>query len=77
MTDDATVMLGAAEGTGAEIAWVVVYVLCWFFMIFPFVLWYFGVRAPRAVREAKRAGAASASPNPAVDESDERARIAG
>ena len=76
MTDDATVVLGAAEGTGAEIAWVVVYVLCWFFVIFPFVLWYFGVHTPRAEREADRTG--DAEPTSAdVDEHDERARIAG
>ena len=76
MTDDATVVLGAAEGTGAEIAWVVVYVLCWFFVIFPFVLWYFGVRTPRAEREATRTG--SVVPTSAdVDEHDGRARIAG
>jgi hypothetical protein len=76
MTDDATVVLGAAEGTGAEIAWVVVYVLCWFFVIFPFVLWYFGVRTPRAVRETERSGATTA-PSPDVEEQDDRARIAG
>jgi hypothetical protein len=75
MTDDATVVLGAAEGTGAEIAWVVVYVLCWFFMIFPFVLWYFGVRTPRAERVAT--GAEASPPIPDVDEHDGRARIAG
>jgi hypothetical protein len=75
MTDDATVVLGAAEGTGAEIAWVVVSVLCWFFVIFPFVLWYFGVRTPRSVRESERTDATA--PPTEVEDHDGRARIAG
>jgi len=54
---------------------VVIHVLCWFCVIFPFVLWYFGVRTPRDRREAK--GTTAAASSPAVDEHDGRARIAG
>ena len=77
MTDHETVMLGAAEGTGAEIAWVVVYILCWFFVVFPFVLWYAGVRRPRAERDERRRGAVEETDAGAGAVSEEAARIAG
>ena len=76
MTDHETVLLGAAEGTGAEIAWVVVYILCWFFVVFPFVLWYAGVRRPRTERDERRRGAAEADTGTGTV-SEEAARIAG
>jgi len=50
MTDDQLGLLAAAEGTTAEIAWVVVYVLCCVVMVAPFVIWFAGVRTPRAER---------------------------
>lgn len=83
MSDHQAAVLGAAEGTGAEIAWVVVYILCWILMIAPFALWYAGVRTPRAERRARR----NASDAVAVDvapptieapaAAEEQARIAG
>jgi hypothetical protein len=76
MTDEPTVLLGAAEGTGAEIAWFVVYALCWFFVVFPFVLWYCGVRTPRAERRkdlAREPNDDTAAP----DRDEERAAVAG
>ena len=83
MSDHQVAVLGAAEGVGADIAWVVIYVLCWILMIAPFALWYAGVRTPRAERVARRAAAeaaaAPAEPAPADPSvlDDERARIAG
>ena len=52
MTDHQSAVLGAAEGTGAEIAWVVVSILCWILMVAPFALWWAGVRTPRSERRA-------------------------
>ena len=52
MSDHPSAVLAAAEGVGAEIAWVVISVLCWILMIAPFALWWAGVRTPRAERRA-------------------------
>ena len=52
-------IIGAAEGAGARIAWVVVYVLCWCCVVLPFVVWYAGVRTPRAQRTARPGPAAA------------------
>jgi hypothetical protein len=81
MTDHQVAVLGAAEGVGADIAWVVVYILCWFLMIAPFALWYAGVRTPRAERRARRAAATAtdSAPDPVAVAAtgDERTRVAG
>jgi hypothetical protein len=64
MSEHPAAVLAAAEGAAAEIAWIVVLVLCWFLMIAPFALWYAGVRTPRAERRARRAGAELTNPAP-------------
>jgi hypothetical protein len=74
VTDQPGVVLGGAEGTGAEIAWVVIYGLCWILMIAPFALWWAGVRTPRSERRARRAEspvAAHASPIADASEPEE------
>ena len=71
MTDQPGVMLGATEGTGAEIAWVVIYGLCWILMIAPFALWWAGVRTPRSERRARRAAAPTAEHPSHVTEASE------
>ncbi len=40
MHDHGSVVLGASEGATADIAWIVIYTLCWILMAAPFVLWY-------------------------------------
>jgi hypothetical protein len=79
MSDHPSAVLAAAEGLGAEIAWVVISILCWILMIAPFALWWAGVRTPRSERHARRAAAATAADAtaavPAAD--DEPVRIAG
>ena len=80
MTDHQVGVLGAAEGAGADIAWVIIYVLCGFLMIAPFALWYAGVRTPRAERQARRAADATGSapdPDAVAATDDERTRVAG
>ncbi len=64
MHDHGSVVLGASEGATADIAWIVIYTLCWILMAAPFVLWYAGVRTPRAERRAARDRQADA---PAVE----------
>ena len=59
MSDHPSAVLAAAEGVGAEIAWVVIYILCWILMIAPFALWWAGVRTTRAERRARRAADAA------------------
>ena len=80
MSDHPSAVLAAAEGVGAEIAWVVIYALCWILMIAPFALWWAGVRTTRAERRARAAAdtpsdAAAPVAAPIVD--DEPVRIAG
>ena len=79
MSDQQVTVLGAAEGVGADIAWVVIYILCWILMIAPFALWWAGVRTPRAERQARRAAAEAGGVQPArFDASDdEPVRVAG
>jgi hypothetical protein len=84
VTERQSAVLGVAEGTSAEIAWVVVYVLCWFFMIFPVVLWYAGVRTPRAEREGRPAATDVTDPDDgddtpavAIRAADDRTRFGG
>ena len=81
MSDHPSAVLAAAEGVGAEIAWVVIYILCWILMIAPFALWWAGVRTPRAERRARRAAADQPSDTTATVAApladDEPARIAG
>jgi hypothetical protein len=78
VSDQQAAVLGAAEGTGAEIAWVVIYVLCWILMIAPFALWWAGVRTPRAERRARRAATEGDGTEDADRGTDEpRERIAG
>ena len=48
-------ILGAAEGTSAEIAWIVIYVLCVILAIAPFALWWAGVRTPRSEKRRREA----------------------
>ena len=48
-------ILGAAEGTSAEIAWIVIYVLCVILAIAPFALWWAGVRTPRSEKRLREA----------------------
>jgi hypothetical protein len=52
MSDDLG-LLAAAEGTSAEIAWIIVYVLCCVVMVAPFLVWFAGVRTPRAERQER------------------------
>jgi hypothetical protein len=54
MGDHQEAVLGATEGAAADIAWVVIYVLCLLLMVAPFVLWYADVRTPRTERRARR-----------------------
>jgi len=80
MSDHPSAVLAAAEGVGAEIAWVVIYILCWILMIAPFALWWAGVRTTRAERRARRAAdtpidTIATVAAPIAD--DEPARIAG
>ena len=80
MSDHPSAVLAAAEGVGAEIAWVVIYILCWILMIAPFALWWAGVRTTRAERRARRAAdtpidTIATVATPIAD--DEPARIAG
>jgi hypothetical protein len=80
VSDHQATVLGAAEGVGADIAWVVIYVLCWILMVAPFALWWAGVRTPRAERQARRAAAADGVEPARIDDpvaDDEPARVAG
>jgi hypothetical protein len=54
-------ILGAAEGTSAEIAWIVVYVLCVVLVLAPFALWWAGVRKPRSEKRRQREAAQRAT----------------
>ena len=69
MSDHGNAVLGASEGATADIAWAVIYVMCWILMAAPFVLWYAGVRTPRAERRAARERPADA-PALEADESE-------
>jgi len=80
VADHHATVLGAAEGTGAEIAWVVIYVLCWILMIAPFALWWAGVRTPRSERGGRAAAPATGhSDHPSATQAldDTPARAAG
>jgi hypothetical protein len=80
VADHHAAVLGAAEGTGAEIAWVVIYVLCWILMIAPFALWWAGVRTPRSERRGRAtppAAGHSDHPSAAQTIDDAPARAAG
>jgi hypothetical protein len=70
-------VLAGAEGTGARIAWVVVYVLCWCCVVFPFALWYAGVRTPRAERAARKGATAPAGDASEREEHHDPVRATG